>query len=249
MARSTRKNSGLFPTTDWIALEGAKAIDANQRRAASQHLAERYWRPVFCYLRSFGHDRYRAEDLTQDFFARLYESDALAKVDSKRGRFRSFLLGSLTNFLRNRHRDERAAKRIPPDLLASLHAVVDGDTAWLEPKDNETPEAAFNRAWSAELVLRVLASLAAELTAKDQTAHLDIFQRFLVEPTLRGTAAPDYATLARDHGIEIEQVGFRLTTARRAFRKLLRAELRTFASSDEEVEAEEAALLAFLSKP
>jgi RNA polymerase sigma-70 factor (ECF subfamily) len=242
-----RKKSGLFPTTDWIALDGAKAAEPGRQHEAATHFAERYWRPVYCYLRGFGHDRHRAEDLTQDFFARFFESGALAKAEPARGRFRSFLLGALTNFLRNQHRDARAGKRIPPEMIVSIHAAIDRDAEELLPRETETPEAAFDRAWSLQLIRRVLAALEAEMAGRGQEAHFDILRRFLIAPSLEGAAPPDYATLAREHGIDVAQVGFRLTTARRAFRARLKQEIREFARTDGEVDAEVGALFAFLA--
>jgi len=231
-----------------MALGGARQDDPTRQREAANYFAECYWKPVFCYLRSFGHDRMRAEDLTQEFFARFLARGALGKADPARGRFRSFLLGSLTNFLRNEHRNGRAAKKIPAELTVSLHVMIDSAAASIVPRERETPEAAFHRAWTAELVLRVLAALEREFRAGGKRAHYEIFRRFIVEPGLQGGEPPPYSALAAEFGLTETQVGFRLTTARRAYQRLLRDEIGTFAHSDAEVDAEVDALFAFLAR-
>lgn len=246
MPRS-RKTPSLFPSTDWVALDGAKAPESSRQREAAVYFAENYWRPVYCYLRGCGHDRHRAEDLTQEFFVRVFASDALAKADVARGKFRNFLVASLGHFLRNQHRDARAAKRIPPEMIESIHAAIDRNPEEFLPKDSETPEAAFNRGWTIALVKRVLQALESEMKARGQPVHFDILHRFLIAPALEGTVPPDYATLAREHGLRVEQVGFRLTTARRAFRQRVEQEIRIFARSDFEVDTEIAALFRFLN--
>ena len=248
MRKTPRVTPGVFPPTDWMALGGARQADPTSQREAATYFAERYWKPVYCYLRGFGHDRMRAEDLTQEFFARFLARGALGKADPARGRFRSFLLGSLTNFLRNEHRNGRAAKKIPAELTVSLHAVIDSAAATIVPRESETPEAAFHRAWTAELVLRVLATLEQEFCAGGKGAHYEMFRRFIVEPGLRGAEPPLYSALAAEIGVTETQVGFRLTTARRAYRRLLRDEIRTFARSEDEVDAEVDALFAFLAR-
>src|SRR4051812_43730349 len=91
-----------FPTTHWSRVVAAGKPDALQAREALAALCEAYWFPLYAYIRRRGHDPQQAEDLTQDFFAYVLEEGLLAKADSGRGRFRSFLQGICDRFLANR---------------------------------------------------------------------------------------------------------------------------------------------------
>ena len=61
-------------------------------------LCKTYWYPLYAYVRRRGHDSDAAQDLTQEFFARLLEKKFLVQVAREKGRFRSFLLASLKHF-------------------------------------------------------------------------------------------------------------------------------------------------------
>src|SRR5262249_40046787 len=88
-----------FPTTDWRFLAN---VPGRSEPGAQQALGEflgRYWKPVFYYLRARGYPLHKAEDLTQDFLLRFWSRDLLQKADPRRGKFRTFLLAVLRNFL------------------------------------------------------------------------------------------------------------------------------------------------------
>ena len=91
---------------------------AADSQTASQHalsalaeLCQIYWRPVYVFLRRQGIAQHDAQDLTQAFFADLIESRAYARADPTKGRFRSFLLGTLKHFVAHARDRERAQKR------------------------------------------------------------------------------------------------------------------------------------------
>lgn len=70
-----------------------------------------YWPPLHAYVRRRGYSPDDARDLTQSFFAVLIEKNALSRADRVRGRFRTFLLTAMENFLRNEHDRAQALKR------------------------------------------------------------------------------------------------------------------------------------------
>jgi len=95
-----------FATTRWSLVLDAGAEMTPRGRAALGTLCELYWYPLYAYLRRRGQTAEDAQDLTQGFFARLLEKQALNVVDPSRGRFRSFLLASLDHYVSNqRDRD------------------------------------------------------------------------------------------------------------------------------------------------
>lgn len=96
-----------FATTRWTLVVGAGASGTPEARAALAELCGRYWFPLYAYVRRRGYQTAEAQDLTQEFFARLLEKNTLAHAAPDRGRFRSFLLTSLANFLANEWERQR----------------------------------------------------------------------------------------------------------------------------------------------
>ncbi len=103
--------AGCFVTTHWSVVLTAGRSDTTRARAALEQLCRNYWQPLYAYVRRTGHSREEAEDLTQEFFARLLAQNTVARADPARGRFRSFLLASLKHFLANEWEKARAQKR------------------------------------------------------------------------------------------------------------------------------------------
>src|ERR1043166_9773223 len=99
-----------FPTTQWSIVLDAGRTDSPKAARALEKLARMYWYPLYVFLRKRGEIAQDAEDLTQSFFAHLFEHDALSHLDREKGKFRSFLLAALTNFLRN-EQDKRSAQK------------------------------------------------------------------------------------------------------------------------------------------
>src|SRR5437868_1665072 len=90
-----------FVPTRWsVVLEAGQRLDPHAAAALAE-LCQRYWYPLYAYVRRRGHDAEEARDLTQEFFARLLERNTLAMAVPERGRFRAFLLTALKNFLAN----------------------------------------------------------------------------------------------------------------------------------------------------
>ena len=96
--------SGRFSTTDWQLIAAARGADVPQARNGPGHLCAAYWYPLYAYLRRRGHSADQAQDLTQGFFASLLGRDFLAGIAPEKGKFRSFLLSSLQNYLSNERR-------------------------------------------------------------------------------------------------------------------------------------------------
>src|SRR3954462_13978074 len=90
-----------FPTTLWTVVLLAGRENSAQARAALAQLCQAYWYPLYAFVRRRGHSPHDAQDLTQAFFARLLEKQGVERVDPQQGRFRTFLLASLKNFLAN----------------------------------------------------------------------------------------------------------------------------------------------------
>jgi RNA polymerase sigma-70 factor (ECF subfamily) len=199
---------------------------------------------VYAFIRRRGHDPHTAQDLAQDFFAGLFERDALAGVSQERGRFRSFLLASVTNLLRNDWDRRRALKRGGKHRIISFDEALPEERYRLEPADGLTPERLFDRRWALLLVERVLKRLEAEHASEAQRAFFQAARPFLVAEA-EGAARTEIAAK-----LNLTDGAFKtaLHRFRRRFGELLRREVAHTVGSREEVEAELRYLLDILSE-
>ena len=228
----------MFPATQWSLLHEIRDCTAGTRNRLLDVLIRRYWHPVFVYLRGKGLDEDTAAEQTQAFFVDCLERGALLKADADRGRFRTFLLTCLSNFLRNAHRHGQAKRRRPPGGFVPLDELVSEYGPVAEPREEETPEDAFNRAWARDLLLRVLGLLEAECAGTGKEKHCELFRRRITEPVLEGADLPAMVDLAAELGLEEKQACNYLLTARRAYQRLLRGEVKGYAMSSGDVASE-----------
>src|SRR6059036_1804233 len=99
-----------FTTTHWsVVLEAQGESPAAQR--ALGILCRTYWRPLYGFVRRQGLGREEAQDLVQEFFARLLEHRNLDTVRREKGRLRSYLLVSVKRFLATEQHRATGVKR------------------------------------------------------------------------------------------------------------------------------------------
>jgi DNA-directed RNA polymerase specialized sigma24 family protein len=134
-----------FGTTQWSLVLEAGGELTPQGRQALATLCERYWSPLYVYLRHRGHSADNAQDLTQGFFVHLLDKHALQSVDRGRGRFRSFLLASLNHYVSNVRDRELAQKRGGRVPLIAMDCMTAEEWYRREPADPWTPETLLSR--------------------------------------------------------------------------------------------------------
>lgn len=210
---------------------------------ALETLCGAYWYPLFAYVRRTGRQVADAEDLTQAFFERLLEKDWLAEANRERGRFRSFLLGSLKHFLANEWDKGQARKRGGGCLVISLDAQTADRRLQMEPADAATPETAFDRRWALALLGVVLDRLGKEYAQGGKAALFE---------ALKGSLEADrsevsYVRLAEELALSEGAVRVAVHRLRRRYRELLREEIAQTVSSPHEVDEEWRHLLQALS--
>ena len=212
---------GEFVTTQWSDVLSSGAHDFDKAAAALQRLCSAYWYPIYAFIRRRGADIHEAEDLTQAFFAFLLEGKILKKADQDKGRFRSFLLAALSNFLNNEWDKNRTLKRGGQRQILSLDEATAEGFYRNEPVGNLTPEKLFDRRWASMLVEKVLALLREESASANNTAlHARL------EPLLTQEVAPgSYAPLAAEFNMNEGAVKVALHRLRRRFGELLRREV------------------------
>ena len=210
-----------FASTQWSLVLTARDGEPRQAQDALASLCTAYWRPLYAYVRRSGYSPEDAQDLTQSFFAHLLEKHALEHVDPSFGRFRSFLLASLKNFLTNQWRRDHAMKRGGATFIVSLDDMAQAERAWsAEPAESLTPERVYERGWAMALLNRVTARLEAEFVAAGKAR---IFAR--LRPYLTGDGTTPYADAAAE--LEMGEVTVRVSVHRMRgrFRDLLQAEI------------------------
>lgn len=232
--RDSGKKSGLFAQTDWGVLQRLRETSKSDQRPFLDLLAKKYWTPIVQYLLIKGYDQTDAQDITQDFFVFALQTQLFAKADPQRGRFRSFLLGSLNNFLANQWRNKSAQKRQPKGGIASVEELA--EFGYYQPKglvNDETPEMIFHRAWLREVVRNVLQRLERDFSKTGKTTHLILFRSRIVAPELDGEAPPPLKEQARDLGLEYMEASNQILTAKRAFLRILEEEVTAYTGTEE----------------
>ena len=230
--------NGSFPSTHWSLLANVRVAADAEHREAMDLLIRRYWKPVYFYLRRRGHNDQDAEDLTQEFFTDWLRKDAFIRANRDLGRFRAFLLSSLDHFVSNNRRNARAKKRHPEGGVVSINALCANEDMAFEPQDQHTPEDVFHAEWRKGLVFRVVTLLEQDCKISGKQNHFDIFRVLIVDPILHGTEPPSRIDLAHRLGISPKDLSNRLITARRGFQRLLRDQIREYASTEDEVAEE-----------
>ena len=222
-----------FVTTRW-SLVIAAASESAVRDAAVARLCETYWYPLYAHLRSRGTSAADAEDLVQAFFLRVLQKDALRQADPTRGRFRSFIIGSLRHFASNEH-DRATAKKRGGDTRSLSLDVEKAEGRFLrEPASAETPETIFNRRWALTLLEQVLTNLEEEMHQSGKTAQFET-----LKPYLTGDGPQlSYAETAIRLGMSEGAVKVAVHRLRRRFRELAREEVAETVASPAEIDDE-----------
>jgi RNA polymerase sigma-70 factor (ECF subfamily) len=232
----------MFATTRWSLVAAARDRSLPGARHALAELCRAYWYPVYAYVRRRGHDHDRAQDLTQEFFARLLETDGLAGVDPDKGSFRSYLLAACQHFLANQHDRECAQKRGGDRSFVPLDFDAAAGRWGREPAHAETPERLFERGWALALLEQVLGRLRSEYELAGRGPLFD-----LLKGRLTGTAATAHAVVAADLGLSEGAVKVAVHRLRKRYGELLRDEIAQTLGDPALVEDEIRALFAALA--
>ena len=232
-----------FVTTHWSMVLAAGHNHSTQAHGALARLCKIYWHPLYVYVRRLGHPPHDAQDLTQEFFARLLEKNYLAHADQSRGRFRSFLLAALKHFLANEWDKANAQKRGGGQLPIPIDLGVAETSCRFEPADNATAEKIYARRWALTLLDQVLRRLRREY---DETGREKLFEH--LKPTLtEASRTVRYAEIAHQLGTSEGAVKVAVHRLRQRYREVLQAEIAETVTSPEEVEDELRNLFAALA--
>jgi RNA polymerase sigma-70 factor (ECF subfamily) len=227
--------SEAFLTTHWSLIEDIKSIE-DRNEALISLLLERYWKPVYCYLRQKGYDNEQAKDLTQDFFYEVVlNRDLVQRAEQCKGRFRSFLLHALNQYLIDQKREQRAHKRIPKDKLVSLD--IDETPVVPQTISELGPEESFNYAWKSALLDRILSQVQTQCYKEDMAVHWKVFNDRIVQPILENLQAPSLKEICAKYAIEDEVKASNMAiTVKRRFRSALKKYIRSTVISESQTD-------------
>lgn len=215
-------NQGSFCTTHWsLVLEVAHGADNSpEGSAALNTLCRSYWYPLYAFVRRQGRNQQEAEDLIQEFFARLLAGNGLASVRPENGRFRSFLLAALKNFLANDWDHRHAVKRGGHHGVASWDQYSAEERYRLEPRHDDSPERLYERSWALVVLQSVLEQLRQEYLNDGKGALYDAIWVYLEDE-----GRESYAEIAARLGMTGGSIKMAVVRLREKFRHRLRAEV------------------------
>jgi RNA polymerase sigma factor (sigma-70 family) len=242
--QDNRPAGAQFTTTHWSVVVAAGQSQLPQAADAQEKLCGVYWYPLYAYVRRQGNSPEDAEDLTQQFFSRLLEKDYLARADQERGKFRTFLVRSLNNFLINEWKRAGRLKRGGNLTFLSLDAEEAEGRYAGEPRDQSTAADAYERLWAVALVEQVFSSLRSEYASADKAA---VFER--LKGFIWGDAeSRSYGEIGGPLNLSEGAVKVAVHRLRKRFREVVRAEVAHTVARPEEIDEELRYLISVLGQ-
>ena len=215
------------------------AADGQSDDSAQHALADfchAYWAPLYAFLRHRGHTSADAQDLTQAFFVHLVEHKTLSRANREKGRLRTFLLGSLQNFLANEYDRAQALKRGGGRQILSLD-----DENFSEAEASFTASSemdgtgVFDLAWASNVVKRAWQQLQDTFAAERKTQWLEEMRPFVAGGS--GTL-PRQDEVAARLGVPVATLRTSIMRLRQRYREALRNEVARTVSTPSEVDEE-----------
>ncbi len=237
------RTAAQFATTHWSVVAAAGDVSSPQATEALQTLCRTYWPPIYAYLRRLGYSTHDAEDLTQGFFARLLERNALAALHQSKGRFRSWLLAVLKHCLAQEWDKACARKRgggvphLPFDETLAESQLQSDQARALEP------DRLYERQWA----LALLAQAADRLQARYAAGGRAVLHEHLKGYVSGGPTDGSYAAAAERLGMTEGAVRSAIYRLRQHYQQLIREEVAHTVASPAEVDDELRHLIAILA--
>ncbi len=233
-----------FRTTHWSMVLAAGDAGSPEASTALEKLCRVYWYPLYSFIRQHGHAEHEAQDLTQEFFFRLLDGDALRTVHPGKGKFRSFLLASVKNFLANEwdrtHRQKRGGGR----PLLSWDELAAEERYDVEPAGPDNDDRRFDRNWAESLVASAMSRLRREIAAEGNESRFEVLKLFLGgEP-----GGLTYGQAAARLGLSENATRSAIHRLRQRYASLFREEVADTVANPDDVEAEIRHLFAALGE-
>jgi RNA polymerase sigma-70 factor (ECF subfamily) len=228
------KRDPIFATTRWTIVVNAGRLDAPETAEALAELCRVYWYPLYAYVRRQGFDVPTAQDLTQEFFARLVEKNYLGLADRQRGRFRWFLLTAFKCFLANEWDRACAQKRGGGAKPLSLDEMSAEERYGVEPADPMSADQLYDRRWALDLLARARTRLREQYQAGDKARRLELLESYLPGEEPVSTQAE----IGQQLGLNENAVKQEVHRMKKLFGELLRAEVAQTVAHPDDVDEE-----------
>jgi DNA-directed RNA polymerase specialized sigma24 family protein len=196
---------------------------------------EAYWPPLYSFLRHRGFSSADAQDLVQGFFAHLLEQNTLTRADQKRGRLRTFLLGSLQNFLFNEYDRARALKRGGGRQLVSIEEHLPEAEAAMMATAHLSDAGCYDLVWASTIVRRAWDNLQTAFVAEGKAEWLEELRPFVAGGSVRPLNQEEAAVRL---GVPIATLRTWLSRLRQRYRESLRTEVASTVSDPADVDQE-----------
>lgn len=233
-----------FRTTHWSLVLNAQSHDEADAAQSLDVLCRQYWPPLYSYVRRCGHSPHDAQDLTQEFFARLLQKHWLNAADRTKGRFRTFLITALKRFMANEWDRARAQRRGGGQLPLSLD-LSDAENQWASHDPFVLPaEAIYERQWAITLLNAAVENLQSEFAAAGKLSTFNALKPCL---TAQKTNVP-YDALATTLQLDPASARSAVHRFRKRFRELFRDQIAATVLHPADIESEFRAVIAALTQ-
>src|SRR5436305_8630800 len=230
-----QEGGASFQTTHWTVVLRARELDSEESaREALSGFCEAYWPPLYSFLRHRGHSSADAQDLVQSFFAHLLEQNTLSRADRQKGRLRTFLLGSLQNFLFNEYDRARALKRGGGRQIVSIDEHLPEAEAAMLATSHLSDAGCYDLVWSSNVVTRAWQNLQNAFVAEGKAEWLEELRPFVAGGNV---TPPNQEEAAARLGVPIATLRTWLSRLRQRYRESLRMEVATTVSNPAEFDA------------
>jgi RNA polymerase sigma factor (sigma-70 family) len=227
---------GRFQTTRWSAVLLSAESQTPGSQSALAELCRTYWYPIYSFVRRRGSSAEDAQDLTQGFFLYLLDHKALRRVNPSKGKFRSFLLASLQNYLSDQVDSARCLKRGGNIEFVPLDTGLFEERCRLAPLDLLTAERIFDARWAMTLLDVAMGRLREECVAQGKLSTFEALKPFL-DP-INSEAELSYEQMANSLQVSLGSIKKLIYRLRRQYASLLREEVARTVCHPEEVDEE-----------
>lgn len=226
----------MFQTTHWSVVINANRGDSVTASESLEKLCSIYWSPLYFFLLRKGIKSHDAQDLVQGFFERLLSNDGLKSVDPARGKFRTFLLKSITHYMQNEWKKDQALKRGGGMAWLSFDAL-DSDQLAVgnAPTRSTSAESSYDQAWAELMVKQVHQRLKKEYEKLGMSDRYILLKSHLLQnPRDEGY----YASTASQLGLTESGMRSAMFRFRKRFAELFRQEIVQTVSDESGVDEE-----------
>src|SRR6266704_2588759 len=231
-----QEGGAAFQSTHWTLVLRARQSDPTETaRKALSDFCEAYWPPLYTFLRLRGHASPEAQDLVQGFFAHLLEQNTLSRADQEKGRLRTFLLGSLQNFLFNEYDRAHRLKRGGGHRIVSIDEHLPEAEASMMDTAHLSDSRSYDLAWASTIVNRAWQQLENAFEAEGKAEWLEVLRPFVAGG---GKTPLSQEEAAAKLGVPIATLRTWLSRLRQRYREALRTEVANTVSDPAEVDQE-----------